>query len=72
MLLDRAEQLRSEISGLISLGWKPASFTYQTTLLAYTEEAIPAAELAVTRAQRLYDQFREDARRMGIMPGWLR
>lgn len=72
MLLNRAEQLRSEIRGLISLGWKPQSFTYQTTQLAYTEEAIPGAELAVTRSQRLYDQFREDARRMGVMPGWLR
>lgn len=72
MLLNRADQLRAEIRGLIALGWKPQSFTYQTTQLAYTEEAIPGAELTVTRAQRAYDQFREDARRMGIMPGWLR
>jgi hypothetical protein len=72
LLLDRAEQLRSEISGLLSLGWKPASFTYQTTQLAYTEAAIPGAQLAVSRAQRAFDQFRDDARRQGIMPGWLR
>ena len=72
MLLNRADQLRAEIRGLVSLGWKPQSFTYQTTQLAYTEEAIPGAELQVTRAQRLYDQFRDDARRMGVMPGWLR
>lgn len=71
-LLNRVEQLRAEIRGLVALGWKPQSFTYQTTQLAYTEEAIPGAELTVTRAQRQYDQFREDARRMGIMPGWLR
>ncbi len=72
LLLDRADQLRAEIRGLLSLGWKPASFTYQTTQLAYTEESIPAAQLAVDRAQRAYDQFREDARRQGVMPGWLR
>ncbi len=72
LLLDRADQLRAEIRGLVSLGWKPANFTYETTQLAYTEEAIPAAQLAVDRAQRAYDQFREDARRQGVMPGWLR
>lgn len=72
MLLNRVEQLRAEIRGLVALGWKPQSFTYQTTQLAYAEEAIPGAELRVTRAQRQYDQFRDDARRMGIMPGWLR
>ena len=72
MVLNRVEQLRAEIRSLLSLGWKPQSFTYQTTQLAYAEESIPGAELAVTRAQRQYDQFREDARRMGIMPGWLR
>ena len=72
LLVNRADQLRAEIRGLVSLGWKPQSFTYQTTQLAYTEEAIPGAELQVQRAQRLYDQFREDARKMGVMPGWLR
>jgi hypothetical protein len=72
LLLDRADQLRSEISGLLSLGWKPESFTYQSTQLAYTQAAIPGAQLAVTRAERAYDQFRDDARRQGVMPGWLR
>jgi hypothetical protein len=72
LLVNRADQLRSEIRGLLSLGWKPQSFTYQTTQLAYAEDAIPGAELSVTRAERAYDQFREDARRMGVMPGWLR
>lgn len=72
LLVIRADQLRAEIRGLVALGWKPQSFTYQTTQLAYTEEAIPGAELSVQRAQRAYDLFREDARRMGVMPGWLR
>jgi hypothetical protein len=72
LLVSRAEQLRSEIRGLVSLGWKPQSFTYQSTQLAYAEEQIPGAELSVQRAQRAYDQFRDDARRMGVMPGWLR
>ena len=72
LLVNRADQLRAEIRGLVSLGWKPQSFTYETTQLAYTEEAIPGAELTVQRAQRAFDQFRDDARRMGVMPGWLR
>lgn len=72
MILDRVDRLRAEIRGLVALGWKPANFTYQTTQLAYAEEAVPGAELAVQRAQRAYDQFREDARRQGVMPGWLR
>ena len=72
LLVNRVEQLRSEIRGLVSLGWKPQSFTYQSTQLAYAEEQIPGAQLSVQRAQRAYDQFREDARRMGVMPGWLR
>ncbi|MEO6487276.1 MAG: hypothetical protein ABIO78_04935 [Thermoanaerobaculia bacterium] len=72
LLLERARQLEFEISGLLSLGYRPRDFTYQTTELARTREQIPDAELAVTQAQRVYDQFRDDARRQGILPGWLR
>ncbi|HSP15831.1 MAG TPA: hypothetical protein VLV78_13880 [Thermoanaerobaculia bacterium] len=72
LLLDQADRLRSEIRGFLSLGFKPQQFTYQTTLLARVEEQIPVAHLNVERAQRAYDQFRDDARRQGIMPGWLR
>ena len=72
LLHDRAERLRSEITGLLSLGWKPKDFTYQTTQLEYVLAQIPYAELTVTRAQRAFDQFRDDARRQGVMPGWLR
>lgn len=72
MLVDRAERLQGEIRGLLSLGFRPNQFSYQTTMLQSTLEQIPYAELSVTRAQRAYDQFREDARRQGVMPGWLR
>jgi hypothetical protein len=72
LLLDRVNQLESEISGFLSLGYKPGQFTYQTTQLAYARDQVPAAQLEVTRAQRAYDQFRDDARRQGVMPGWLR
>jgi hypothetical protein len=72
MLLNRIDELESEIRGFLSLGYKARQFTYQTTSLVRTREQIPAAELAVTQARRAWEQFREDARRQGVMPGWLR
>jgi hypothetical protein len=72
LLQDKAESLRAHIAGLLSLGYKPSQFTYDSTQLAYTLELIPHAELEVQRAQRLYDRFRDDARKQGVSPGWLR
>lgn len=72
LLENRISELRSRIAGFISLGFKPSQFTYDTAVLQTTEEQIPYAELELTRAQREYDQFREDARRQGVLPGWLR
>lgn len=72
LLCDKAAALRAHIAGLLSLGYKPSQFSYDTTQLAYTIEAIPQAELEVQRAQRLFDQFRDDARRQGVTPGWTR
>ena len=72
MLVDRVEQLRAQIAGFLSLRYKPSQFSYQSTQLQYTLDRIPQAELEVQRARRAYDQFREDARKEGVMPGWLR
>jgi hypothetical protein len=72
LLTAKAESLKAHISGLISLGYKPRQFTYDSTELQYTLEQIPRAELEVTRAERAYAQFRENARKMGVLPGWLR
>jgi hypothetical protein len=72
LLVDRAAQLRNHIASLLSLGYRPSQFSYDTTVLAYTIEQIPAAELEIERAQRAYTQFRDDARRQGVPPGWLR
>ena len=72
LLREKAAALRAHIGGLLALGYKPAQFSYDTTQLAYAEEQIPYAELEVQRAQRAYDEFRDQARRMGVPPGWLR
>lgn len=72
LLQNKAERLRSQIAGFVSLGYKPSQFSYQTTELQYTLEALPEAELAIQRAERAYAQFRDDARRLGVTPGWLR
>ena len=72
LLEARAAELQSQINSFFSLGYKPRQFTYQTTQLARTLEQIPYARLEVTRAERVWQQFREDARRAGVLPGWLR
>ena len=72
LLLDREAQLDNEIRGFLSLGYRPRQFSYQTTELFRVREQIPGAELAIRQAQRARDDFREDARRQGVMPGWLR
>ena len=72
LLTTRAEQLRAHIAGLLSLGYKPHQFSYDSTQLAYTEEQIPRAELEVQRAERAFAQFKENARRQDVPPGWLR
>jgi hypothetical protein len=72
LLASKAGALRSHIAGLLSLGYKPSQFSYDTTVLADTVEQIPYAELQVTRAERALADFREEARRRGIQPGWVR
>ena len=72
LLETRLEELKSQIRAFVSLGYKPVQFTYQSTQLVRTEERLPAAQLEVTRAERALAQFREDARREGVLPGWLR
>ncbi len=72
LLARRREELRLQISGFLSQGYKPGQFSYQTTVLASVEEQIPQAELEVQRAERSHRQFLDDARRQGVMPGWLR
>ena len=72
LLRERVAELRSKISGFISQGYKPSQFSYDTTMLANYEDQIPQAELEVQRAERSQQQFLEEARRKGILPGWLR
>jgi len=72
LLETRAQELRSKIFTLLALGFKPNAFTYDSTLLARTHEQLPYARLEVERANRAFTELREEARRRGVMPGWLR
>jgi len=72
LLYDRIDALKQRILSLSAQGFKPAQFTYETSQLQQTYDEIPRAQLEVERAQRAYDQFRDDARRLGVLPGWLR
>ena len=72
LLETRIAELENKIQSFILLGYKPSQFTYDTTQLEHTREQIPYARLEVTQAIRANEQFREDARREGVLPGWLR
>ncbi|HEU4887951.1 MAG TPA: hypothetical protein VFV49_08700 [Thermoanaerobaculia bacterium] len=72
LLENRALDLQSKIQFLVAQGYKPKQFTYDTTQLEQTLAQLPYARLEVTRALRAQDQFLEDARREGVLPGWLR
>jgi hypothetical protein len=72
MLIDREQNLSDEILGLLSLGYNGNQFSYQVLSLARTRDQIPQARLELERAERALSQFMDDARRQGILPGWLR
>lgn len=72
LLENRALDLQQKIQSLVAQGYKPKQFTYDTTQLQQTLDQLPYARLEVTRALRAQAQFLEDARREGILPGWLR
>ena len=72
LLIDKEQNLQDEILGLLSLGYNPNQFNLQVLQLAHTRDSIPRARLALERAERAHAQFRDDARRQGILPGWLR
>jgi hypothetical protein len=72
LVYDRIEALKQKIRTLTGLGYKPSQFTYDSSELQLAYDSIPRAQLEIERAQRELDQFRDDARRLGIMPGWLR
>lgn len=72
LIEQRIAQLQNEIRTFTGLGFAPRQFTYQTTRLVQAREQLPGARLEIARAERALAQFREDARREGILPGWLR
>jgi hypothetical protein len=72
LIEQRIEELENQIRTFTSLGYKPWQFTYQSRQLLNAADALPGARLAIARAERALAQFREDARRQGILPGWLR
>ncbi len=72
LLVDKERRLQDEILGLLSLGYNPNQFNLQVLSLAHTRDSIPRAQLNLERAERALAQFKDDARRQGILPGWLR
>lgn len=72
LLIDKEQRLQDEILGLLSLGYDPNQFNLQVLQLANARDGIPRAKLNLERAERELARFMDDARRQGILPGWLR
>lgn len=72
MLVDKEQQLSDEIIGLMNRGYNGNQFSYQVLSLARVRDEIPYARLELERSERALAQFMDDARRQGILPGWLR
>lgn len=72
LLADKEQRLQDEILGLLSLGYNPNQFNLQVLQLAHTRDSLPRAQLNLERAERDLARFKDDARRQGILPGWLR
>lgn len=61
-----------KIMNLIALGYGPGDFTYDAIQLERARASIPRARAEIERAEKAWTDFREDARKKGILPGWLR
>lgn len=72
LLVRRERKLEDELLGLRAMGFKDRQFSYQILQLQITRDSMDGARLEITRAEREQFQFREDARKEGILPGWLR
>lgn len=72
MLRERAQRLEDEVRALLSFGVPPDQYSYSLVRLQDTRSMLDQAQLDLTQAQRDLADFRERARRQGILPGWLR
>ena len=71
-LKNREQKLEDEILQLLSLGYTSNQFSREVLQLERTRDDLERAELDLVRVERALQQFYEDARREGILPGWLR
>lgn len=71
-LASKEQELEDEILMLLSLGYESRQFSREVLQLERTREAQERARLELARAERALQRFLTDARREGILPGWLR
>lgn len=72
MLRDRIEYLEDQIRTFIGMGMPGDQYGGNMIQLQDSRAMLEEAELALASAQRELEDFRETARRAGILPGWLR
>jgi hypothetical protein len=72
MLRDRIEYLEDQIRTFIGMGMPGDQYGGNMIQLQDSRAMLEEAQLALASAQRELEDFREQARRAGILPGWLR
>lgn len=74
--LNAARQRERELSDMLLMyagsSGDATNYSYLVIQLADLRSMIPQLEGEVRRAEAAWAQFRDDARRQGILPGWLR
>lgn len=68
----REQRLGDELLALRAYGYDSRHFSDRVFELQDTRDAIEGAKLDIARAKRELAQFQDDARKQGILPGWLR
>lgn len=72
LLQQQVRRMEDQLLALLSMGVDPNQFGYHVNRLEDTRTMLERARLALSRAERERDDFREQARRQGVLPGWLR
>lgn len=72
LLTRREREIEDTVRMMLASGVNPDHMGYQMMALADTRTMRAQARLAIESAKRHRDALHEDARREGILPGWLR
>jgi hypothetical protein len=72
LLTQQVRRLEDQLLAFLAMGVPPDQFGQHVLRLEDSRARLQQARLALSSAEREWDDFREQARRQGILPGWLR